>query len=89
MEIIKKYMKDNMIIQIPKKNKDKLTLLSYVTNMFETGTDYSESEINFILKSVYNDYALLRRYIIDFRFMERSKDGKSYRINLSDRIEEC
>lgn len=80
METLKKYMKDNTIVQIPKKNKDKLILLSYVTNMFEPGIDYAEGEINLILKSVYKDYALLRRYLIDFRFMERSNDGKSYRI---------
>lgn len=80
METLKKYMKDNIIVQIPKKNKDRLILLSYVTSMFEPGIDYAESEINLILKSVYKDYALLRRYLIDFRFMERSNDGKSYRI---------
>lgn len=46
--------------------------------MFEEGVDYSENDVNQILKAVYDDHVLLRRYLLDFRFMIRSNDGKFY-----------
>lgn len=35
---------------------------------FESNVFYSESEVNRILKGVYDDFPLLRRYLVDFNF---------------------
>ncbi|MGX4667923.1 DUF2087 domain-containing protein [Cerasibacillus sp. JNUCC 74] len=39
---------------------------------------YSEMEVNEILKAIYSDFAILRRYLIDYEFMERSRDCTKY-----------
>ena len=37
-----------------------------------------EKEINDLLAMIYPDFATIRRFLIDYRFMTRSVDGKQY-----------
>lgn len=60
------------------KEKKKVVILMKIAEQFEQGKQYSEKEVNQILASVYNDFATLRRYLIDYGFMKRTKDGKKY-----------
>lgn len=60
------------------KEKKKLVILSVIAKQFEQGRKYSEQEINDFLKSVYHDYVTLRRYLIEYGFMERTKNCKEY-----------
>ena len=60
------------------KEKKKLVILSVIAEQFEKDRKYSEQEINAILKSVYADYVTLRRYLIEYGFMERTKNCKEY-----------
>jgi len=60
------------------KEKKKLVILSVIAEQFDKGRKYSEQEINSFLKSVYGDYATLRRYLIEYGFMERTKNCKEY-----------
>lgn len=39
---------------------------------------YSEREVNRILKRIYEDYANLRRALIEYGFIDRTNDGSSY-----------
>ena len=63
---------------IPHKNKDKLEILNLVIDHFESNVFYSESEVNRILKGVYDDFPLLRRYLVDFNFLCRDMNGYAY-----------
>ncbi|SDI45509.1 hypothetical protein SAMN05421868_106204 [Paenibacillus naphthalenovorans] len=45
---------------------------------FQPGKRYTEPEVNRILEQVHPDYASLRRYMVDYGFMERLDDGSSY-----------
>lgn len=56
---------------IPHKNKDKIEILNLVIDHFESNVFYRESEVNRILKGVYDDFPLLRRYLVDFNFLCR------------------
>lgn len=38
-------------------------------------------EVNEILRPVYDDFVLLRRYLIDYKFLTREKDGSCYYVN--------
>lgn len=60
------------------KEKSKLAVLRHVTRRFKAGKSYSEKEINEILKSVYDDYVMIRRYLIEYGFIDRTPDGKKY-----------
>lgn len=62
----------------PKKEKKKVVILTKIAEQFVRDRHYSEKEINEILEGIYEDYAVLRRYLIDYGFMERTNDGREY-----------
>ena len=53
-------------------------LLTLIINEFEENVKYSEKQINEILKNVYHDFATIRRYLIDYNFLQRTNDGSIY-----------
>ena len=60
------------------KEKKKVVILGKIAEQFEYGKKYSECEVNEILKPIYDDYMTIRRYLIMYGFMERTKDGRQY-----------
>ena len=60
------------------KEKNKLVILKVISEGFEKDKRYEEKEVNEILKSIYDDYVTVRRYLIEYGFMERTKDCKEY-----------
>ena len=76
---IKNYMDENGAIKtFPAKEKKKIIVLSEVVKNFSKGKKYSEKEINRVLERIYADYATIRRYLIEYGFIERSNDCKYY-----------
>jgi hypothetical protein len=63
---------------IPKGEKRKLVLLRLIVKEFEAEKRYSEKEINQILWAVYEDFVTLRRYLIEYGFMDRTTDCREY-----------
>ncbi len=64
--------------RIPKKEKHKLVVLRRVVEQLEQGQRYTERELNQLLKPVFADFASLRRYLVDYRFVARVPDGSAY-----------
>lgn len=62
----------------PAKEKRKIIVLREIAKNFKYGETYSEKQINRVLKRIYEDYVLLRRYLIEYGFLDRSNDGSSY-----------
>ncbi|AUD65280.1 hypothetical protein BK011_06110 [Tenericutes bacterium MZ-XQ] len=62
----------------PAKEKKKYVLLTYIIKLFKKGIQYTEKEINEILKPVYEDYVIIRRYLVDYDFLDRLDNGKAY-----------
>lgn len=60
------------------KEKAKLVALRRISAQFETGRRYTEKEVNDILREIYDDYVTLRRYLIQYGFMARTKDCREY-----------
>ena len=60
------------------KEKKKVVILGKIAEQFEYGKKYSECEVNEILKPIYDDYMTIRRYLIMYGFMERTRDGRQY-----------
>lgn len=50
-------------------------VLEYLSENFEPGVEYSEPQVNRVLKRFHDDHASLRRYLIDTQLMTRS-DGR-------------
>lgn len=66
----------------PLKEKKRVAILRQLLKRFDANRTYTEKEVNGILKPVYEDYVLLRRNLIDYGFMDRTKDGSSYWVKL-------
>ncbi|MHB8127393.1 MAG: DUF2087 domain-containing protein [Mobilitalea sp.] len=60
------------------KEKKKIVTLRKVIEQFEKGKVYTEKEVNKILKDIYDDYPTMRRYLIEYGFMDRTIDCLEY-----------
>ena len=61
-----------------KKDEKRNLVLKTIVNQFEKGKKYTNKEVDAILKEIYQDYATIRRSLIDYGFMERTGDNREY-----------
>ena len=82
MEEVKiKYFKSDKLMMIPKKEKNKLLVLQIVLEMLKAKSlEFTERELNEAIKEIYSDYSLIRRYLVDYKFLERDNYGRIYKI---------
>lgn len=66
------------LTHFPPKQKKKLVILNRISEEFEAGREYSEKEVNGILGEIYDDYVTLRRYLIEYGFLNRTRDCSRY-----------
>ena len=66
------------------KEKHKLVVLQEIIKRFQGERTYTEKEINQILTFVYHDFATLRRYLIEYGFLDRTPDGGQYWLRNDD-----
>lgn len=62
----------------PPKEKKKLVILTAIASKFETGKHYTEAEVNGIIKPIFDDFVTIRRYLIAYGFMSRTRSGSEY-----------
>lgn len=80
-KVIKAYMDENgAITQFPAREKKKIIVLREIMKNFIKDREYPEQEVNKMLRRIYEDYATLRRALIEYGFLERSEDCKIYRV---------
>lgn len=77
-QIIAKYFSEGRLTKFPQKEKQRLVVLREISNHLQTDCESTEQELNQILKGFYGDYALIRRYLIDYGFLDRKQDGSRY-----------
>ena len=65
------------IRQWPAAGKTKIAVVGYLAGKFEKDRIYNEKEVNEIINQwhTFNDYFLLRRSLIDYKFMGRTRNG--------------
>lgn len=76
--LAKFFRPDGSLPRIPPKEKQKLVVLNRLKDLFEHGRRYSDNDVRGILGKINEDHALLRRYLVDYHFLERSDDGRQY-----------
>ncbi len=71
---------DGRIKQWPVRQKVQRMAIAYLAARFEPGRDYHEREVNELLLRwhTFGDWALLRRLLFDWRFLDRESDGSRY-----------
>lgn len=79
---IRSYLDENgRLKQFPAREKKKIIILGEIVKRFDPEAAYPESAVNEILKAVYpEDHVTVRRALIEYGFLERSKDCTAYRV---------
>ena len=64
---------------LPKKPVREIVLQRFA-NLFDSGRDYSEKEVNQIIREHidFSDHELIRRELFMYHFMDRYRDGSQY-----------
>jgi len=82
-KVLKAYLNaDGTLKQIPPMGSKLLIILNFILDAFAFDTNYTEKEVNTILRRFHVDTAALRRYLVDNKLLARESDGTRYwRIN--------
>lgn len=86
-KIIERYFPEGIygpLKTIDMREKSRIVILEQLVNRFEQDKLYSEKQVNEILKEVYPDFVTLRRYLIEYGFMDRKQDGSQYWVRKYD-----
>ena len=71
------------IHQIPRKQEPRYMILTLAAAQLPE-QELSEQELNAILKPMYEDLVELRRYLVDYGLLTRSRDGSCYHVVCPD-----
>jgi hypothetical protein len=78
-KVLRNFLKaDGSLKQLPPIGKKLLIILNFIVAVFDFDTNYTEKEVNTILRRFYVDTAALRRYMVDEGLMARESDGTKY-----------
>ncbi|ADI00339.1 DUF2087 domain-containing protein [Salisediminibacterium selenitireducens] len=73
--------KEGSLRQFPSKEKRKIIILQTLLMRFDPDRVYTEREVNDILREAHDDFVTIRRYMIEYGLMTRSRDGSEYRLS--------
>jgi hypothetical protein len=64
---------DGRLRQVPAKRRTRAAALLEVLTRFEPGRVYTEPEVNEVLLGVHEDFAYLRRELVNYHYLERAE----------------
>jgi hypothetical protein len=76
--VLRTFLPHGRIETMPAVRSKRLVVLDHVARAFEPGMRYPEAEVNAMLGTFFDDYAALRRYLVDEGFLARA-DGSYWR----------
>lgn len=83
-EVLKAYFPQELqgrLKEFPRKEKRKLIIIRHIAANFQPGQLYTEKEVNRLLLSYYDDFATLRRYLVEYGYLDRERDCSYYWVN--------
>ena len=68
------------VIKWPAKHSLKIEVVKYIAEKFESDRVYTEKEVNNLIDQwhTYGDYFMLRRGMIEYKLLSRTRDGSKY-----------
>jgi hypothetical protein len=69
--VLRTFFRAGRLTEIPTKESKRRIVLERIALEFEPGRRYDEKEVNVIVGVFFNDYAALRRYLVDEGFLDR------------------
>jgi hypothetical protein len=84
-KVIRDFFDGDRLKQIPAQRKKRVVVLQHLLTWFDPNRDYTEREVSQALKAAHEDFATLRRELVDYSYMTRA--GGVYRVarDLPDR----
>ncbi|GAA3022320.1 DUF2087 domain-containing protein [Streptosporangium longisporum] len=73
-KVLQSFLVEGRLRAIPSKRDKQLVVLDYVVQVFEPGARYSEKDVNVALRAFHDDYAALRRYLVDEGMLSRENN---------------
>jgi ubiquinone/menaquinone biosynthesis C-methylase UbiE/predicted transcriptional regulator len=72
-KVLETFIVDGRLTHIPAKQKKRMVILEWLAEQFEPERQYSEPELNEVIKRYHEDTASLRRDLVGWRFMQREQ----------------
>ncbi|MGZ4146425.1 MAG: DUF2087 domain-containing protein [Actinomycetota bacterium] len=69
--VLRTFFRNGRLTEIPAKESKRRIVLERIAVEFDPGIRYDEKEVNVIVGRFFNDYAALRRYLVDEGFLAR------------------
>jgi predicted transcriptional regulator len=73
-KVLRDFMEGERLKSIPSQWKKREAILRYLVKQFEWDRHYTEKEVNEIISRTHEDYATLRRYLVDSRRLARQRE---------------
>ena len=79
-KVARYYNSDHKLTQYPSKRPLRVLVLHEIASLFEEDRQYTEKEVNEIIKSkiTFTDVETLRRELFNYRYLGRFRDGSAY-----------
>jgi hypothetical protein len=77
--VLRTFFRNGRLTEIPAKVGKRMIVLERIALEFEPGVRYDEKEVNAIVGRFFNDYASIRRYLIDTGLLAR-EHGEYWRV---------
>ena len=72
--LLRGFFAHGRLTHVPAAHAKRMVVLDYLAQSFEPGVHYEEAKVNRILGNFHDDYAALRRYLVDAGFLSRSEN---------------
>jgi hypothetical protein len=69
--VLRTFFRGGRLTEVPTKESKRRIVLERIAAEFEPGVRYDEKTVNVIVGAFHNDYAALRRYLVDEGFLSR------------------
>ena len=70
-KVLRNFVKDGRLVKIPETMKKRRVILQWLVDRLDVAKKYPEKELNGFLKQYHDDFATLRRELVDGGFMAR------------------
>lgn len=77
-KVLRDYTLNGRLTQMPTKEKKWLVVLRWLATKFDPKVRYTEKQVNAILTEIHEDYATMRRNLVEYGFMRRERGGGDY-----------
>lgn len=77
-KVLRDYTVNGRVTQLPAKFKKYMVIIRWAATQFVPGVDYTERQVNDVLLKIHDDYATLRRDLVEMGFLQRERGGARY-----------